>query len=571
VIKNRYISNSLSKENFYILAGLIFLILLNYSNVDSIRIKSLIFILYFASVYLITNNKKLDINFSLNQSKVTTSALLLVLLIVLQNSYLNFEIISIDVPSYLVASQNIGFSEIPFETQWESKGPIFIYMYKFLSFLSAKNLVVFKLLNDILLYVITLLIFQISLIKSRNLTTSLFSCLFFICITSHVWYVTELSEIYCLLFIIYQYYLITKYELNNKIIFFSSLLISLSSLINQASGIFLVGLFFIVYKEKATKGNIKIYTSIVYGFLIPHVFFVFIYFINNLLIVYFTNYIKIPFGYVGSGGFDFYELIVWLRRYFIYNEFLYYSIISIVIIILIKFFRENFTQNRYFYNNIIYLILGFSIYVIAGHSYEHHLFYSIAFLSILVSLIEIKKVTLLTYSFIAISLIQLFFISLMPTIDNLKSTNTTLENYPLNQLAKEIDSLFEDKDYDVLAIDHLLILYYLDKPNTSYIIHPYNNFENYIVDALIETKLLKTNENSHLSYYIEKEPDVIICTPQAVISGYPTQVGSEFFNCEVTDYKKNYYQLDTEKYLINSNRQYFYDPYVEIDVFIKQS
>tara|TARA_B100001996_G_scaffold196150_1_gene150267 strand:- start:4851 stop:6566 length:1716 start_codon:yes stop_codon:yes gene_type:complete len=571
VINNKNINNNLSKENLYIVLGLIFLILLNFSRLDSIRIKSIIFIIYFISVYLITRNKKIDISFSSNQSKFKTSGLLLILLIVLQNPYLNFETISIDVPSYLVASQNVGFSELPFEKQWESKGPLFIYMYKFLSYLSSKNLVLFKLLNDLLLYAIALLIFQISLLKSRNITASFFSTIFFICITSHVWYVTELSEIYCLVFIIYQYYLITKYELNNKIIFFSSLLISLSSLINQASGIFLLGLLFIVYRKKGIKESIKSYISIIFGFIIPHLFFVFIYLINNLLIVYFTNYIKIPFGYVGSGQFDLYELIVWLRRYFIYNEFLYYSIISIGIILLIKLFNNNLIENSYFINNIIYLLIGFSIYVIAGHSYQHHLFYSIAFLSILISLIEINKVTILTYSFIAISLIQIFSVSLMPAYNNLKSINSTFQNYPLNQLAKEIDSLFDDKDYDVLAVDHLLVLYYLDKPNTSYIIHPYNNFEEYIVDALIETKLLKSNENSHLSYYIEMEPDVIICTPQAIIDGYPTEVGSEFFNCEVTDYKKNYYQLDTEKYLNNPNREYFYDPYIEIDVFIKES
>ncbi len=571
MINNKNINNNLSKENLYIVLGLIFLILLNFSRLDSIRIKSIIFIIYFISVYLITRNKKIDINFSSNQSKFKTSGLLLILLIVLQNPYLNFETISIDVPSYLVASQNVGFSELPFEKQWESKGPLFIYMYKFLSYLSSKNLVLFKLLNDLLLYAIALLIFQISLLKSRNITASFFSTIFFICITSHVWYVTELSEIYCLVFIIYQYYLITKYELNNKIIFFSSLLISLSSLINQASGIFLLGLLFIVYRKKGIKESIKSYISIIFGFIIPHLFFVFIYLINNLLIVYFTNYIKIPFGYVGSGQFDLYELIVWLRRYFIYNEFLYYSIISIGIILLIKLFNNNLIENSYFINNIIYLLIGFSIYVIAGHSYQHHLFYSIAFLSILISLIEINKVTILTYSFIAISLIQIFSVSLMPAYNNLKSINSTFQNYPLNQLAKEIDSLFDDKDYDVLAVDHLLVLYYLDKPNTSYIIHPYNNFEEYIVDALIETKLLKSNENSHLSYYIEMEPDVIICTPQAIIDGYPTEVGSEFFNCEVTDYKKNYYQLDTEKYLNNPNREYFYDPYIEIDVFIKES
>ena len=144
MIKNKHIYRNLSKENLYIVSGLIFLILLNYLNLDSIRIKSLIFIIYFVSVYVITKNKKIEISFSSNQSKFMTQALLLFLLIVLQNSNLNFEIISIDVPSYLVASQNVSFSELPFETQWESKGPLFIYMYKFLSFLSIKNLVVFK-------------------------------------------------------------------------------------------------------------------------------------------------------------------------------------------------------------------------------------------------------------------------------------------------------------------------------------------------------------------------------------------------------------------------------------------
>ena len=36
-------------------------------------------------------------------------------------------------------------------------------------------------------------------------------------------------------------------------------------------------------------------------------------------------------------------------------------------------------------------------------------------------------------------------------------------------------------------------------------------------------------------------------------------------------HKKNYYKLDTEKYLNNPNREYYYDPYISIDVFIKNS
>ena len=571
MIKKKLIINNFNKDNFYIFIGLGILAILNFSNTFSIRVKTSIFIILLTLFIYIYRKREKDLNlsFSFNNFFILIGGF--ILLIVTQNTYLNYETISIDVPSYLVASQDIGFSELPYEKQWESKGPLFMYMYKALSVLSIKNLVIFKLLNDFILFGISILIYKISLIKSQNTLTSIFSSVFFISITSHAWYVTELSEIYCLLFITYQYYLITKYGLNKKTILLSSFLISLSSLVNQASVIFLIGLAFLVFFDKELRNKLNNYLYLGIGFLTPHIFFIVLYSINKLLNVYFTNYIKIPFGYVDSGKFDIYELVVWLRRYFIYNEFLYYSLITIGVLLFLQIISKDYVKNTYFNNNITYLILGFSIYVIAGHNYQHHLFYSIVFISIFTSLFKINKLTVILYLLISISSIQIILGSIGPSFNNLKSINDTLENYPLNQLAKEIDTIFDGEDYDVLAVDHLLLLYYLDKPNTSYIIHPYNNFEEYIVEALVETGLLKTNENSHLSYYIELEPDVIICTPQAIIDGYPTKVGSNFFNCEITDYKKNYYQLDTEKYLNNLNREYYYDPYVEIDVFIKNS
>jgi hypothetical protein len=161
--------------------------------------------------------------------------------------------------------------------------------------------------------------------------------------------------------------------------------------------------------------------------------------------------------------------------------------------------------------------------------------------------------------------------SIQPSLQNIKSPSETQQNYPLRQLADEINVIFKDKEYDVLAVDHVLLLYYLEKENSNYIVHPYNNFEKYIVNALLDIDLLKTNEDNHISYYIELEPDMIICAPQIIIDGAPTKLGSDIFNCEITDYKKNYYKLDTEKYLNNPNREYYYDPYISIDVFIKNS
>ena len=245
MIKKKLIINNFNKDNFYIFIGLGIIVILNFSNTFSIRVKTAIFIILLTLFIYIYRKREKDLNLSVSFNNFFILIGGFILLIVSQNTYLNYETISIDVPSYLVASQDIGFSELPYEKQWESKGPLFMYMYKVLSVLSIKkNLVIFKLLNDFLLFVISILIFKISFIKSKNVLTSMLSSAFFISITSHPWYVTELSEVYCLLFITYQYYLITKYGLNKKTILLSSFLISLSSLVNQASVIFLIGLAF---------------------------------------------------------------------------------------------------------------------------------------------------------------------------------------------------------------------------------------------------------------------------------------------------------------------------------------
>ena len=86
-------------------------------------------------------------------------------------------------------------------------------------------------------------------------------------------------------------------------------------------------------------------------------------------------------------------------------------------------------------------------------------------------------------------------------------------------------------------------------------------------NEIINLDLLKTNESSHFSYYIEKEPDFIICNPHAIMDGNPVKF--EDYNCEITDYKKNYYRLETKSYEENPLREYFFDPYKEIRVYIK--
>jgi hypothetical protein len=141
------------------------------------------------------------------------------------------------------------------------------------------------------------------------------------------------------------------------------------------------------------------------------------------------------------------------------------------------------------------------------------------------------------------------------------------QDYPLYKLSQEIDSYFT-QDYEVLAFDYNLILYYLDKPNFSYIVHPSNHFEEFIVTVLSD--LNRIDEN-YISELIEKEPDVIICNPRLIIRGVPTEISkiSSLFNCEVSDYNKKYKKIDTSRYTYDENLNYYFDPYREINVFIK--
>ena len=69
--------------------------------------------------------------------------------------------------------------------------------------------------------------------------------------------------------------------------------------------------------------NLKEFMSLFFGGLIPHLIFILFYFRENLVSIYFSNYITLPLNYTGSDSFKFGELFIWLKRYFEFNEVLY--------------------------------------------------------------------------------------------------------------------------------------------------------------------------------------------------------------------------------------------------------
>ena len=85
---------------------------------------------------------------------------LLIFTFITQNVYLDYETVSWDIPSYLVASLPIGDGYLPYEIQWESKGPVLMYVYYFLILISGKSYIIFRLINDFILFVISIFLFK---------------------------------------------------------------------------------------------------------------------------------------------------------------------------------------------------------------------------------------------------------------------------------------------------------------------------------------------------------------------------------------------------------------------------
>ena len=120
----------------------------------------LITIIFLMFIFLFSDNSQVnnDEYFYIKFKYLLSIFFLFVITLVTQNYYLNFETIEWDIASYLVASSEIGDGFIPNETQWESKGPIFLYLYYFFSSIVDSSYVLFKIFNDVILFILSVIV-----------------------------------------------------------------------------------------------------------------------------------------------------------------------------------------------------------------------------------------------------------------------------------------------------------------------------------------------------------------------------------------------------------------------------
>ena len=558
-----------------ILAPVGFLHISNYEKELYISTAILFILLIFFRKYFFESDEENFKEIKIFNSKIFYFLILFFLLIT-QNRYLNLETITWDVSSYLVASNEIKLGNIPLESQWESKGPLTIYIYYLLSKITFSNYVFFKLLNDLILFTTIIITFAIFKKLDQRLLIRLLGCFFLVSVFSIHWFVSEFTEFYCLpLIALANYIFYSDKRFKNQLI---GLLFGLSFLINQGSILLIFPLLLMLLKESSsTSIFFKTLRDLLLTFSIPNIFFLLLYFRKGILNIYLANYIQIPLGYTGENASSFYELRVFLREISYINIFTYLFIVTMLFIYFINLLKDkNFKLNNFY--NLINLNILFSLfyYFLAGHNFYHHLIYFLYFFSFLVIKVDKKSQIFLISSIVFLSSSMAFITTYNSAIKNLSNLTKTYNEYPLKQLAQEIDGNFSGH-YEVLALDFVLVLHYLDKTNYSYIVHPTNHFQKYITDELIRLNKIKEN---NIVYLLSKKPDVIICNTMSidaggkVISTDPGDYGEDVKEesnhfCDINNFQKDYFQLDTSLYRIDSNLNYYYDPYKEMNVFIK--
>lgn len=506
------------------------------------------------------------INFNLKLSHLTIIFGLTLFAIFSQNIYLNFETIDWDIASYLVASQDIANGNLPNQYQWESKGPILFYFYYFLMLFSGKNFLIFKLLNDFLLVLITIFLYlTVYELSNKNKLKSFFSSILFLVLMSQSWAVGEYSELYSLFFISISSYLMIRNISNRSKYIYIGTLFTFSTLVNQGTVIFVLPILHQIILDTRKKDLKNVLIKFITPGVIIHFLFLLYYYFHSIIDVYISTYIQIPLGYVQSNDANLYELKVFFRSFYESYHPIYFALLSVIIFLIIQSLTSPNKFSSYINDWIITFLVSTIIYYIVGsHNYYHHLIFFLFGISL--SVVKIPDIqALLIYSFISLASVLLIIQDGNLSIYNLKNTESLFENYPLRQLSKEIDAHFQN-DYTVLALDYTLVLYYLDKPNYTYIIHPTNHAEKYIVENLIS--LGKINKNYLEDILLYQEPDVILCSPMMIIRGIPTS--NTLFNCNVEEYRKEYKKLDTTKYEQNLNKSYYTDPYRKINVYVKK-
>jgi len=506
--------------------------------------------LYKQKIYTDLVSKMKFPKFRLKYFKIEVLNIFILFLIhfIFQSYYYKYESINWDISSYLVASSDILRLNVPYEYQWESKQPFFYILYSAIIILSNRNLIFFKILSDLYLFAIIVILY-FTLRKLSNKYLAFYGSLFYVVFMSQPWTSAEFSETYSLLFVGISYLIF----LNSKNYFLIGALVGLSGLINIGSSIFLLPyLLPLSLKIADTSSRNKLY-KLLSSFASPHIIVITFYTLRGSLNLYFETVFGIPASY-SNQNFEFLnQVTVFLRSMFLYKSTLFILIIYILSSMFLTFILERNKKVFQNFERILFFLSSILFYYLAAHGYYHHLLFAIYFLTVLVTYFYNNSTRLIFYIFTIFLSSSVLTETYRTSFQVLTNLNEIYESYPLKKVSELIESRF-DSEFSVLALDGVLTLYYLDKPNFSYIIHPSNHSEEFITEGLIDLGKIRKMEVPKL---VDEEPDVILCS------------NNDLINCEIYDYKQNYEEIDVLSTRQNPYLQFYDNQSFNLRLFIK--
>ena len=361
--------------------------------------------------YSILEKKLINLNLIKKFAFSNSTNLVLIFLFtaLTQNQYLHYELIDWDVSAYLVSSLDISRGSLPYENQWESKQS-FYYLYYLFIYLSGKNYIYFRVLNDLFIYIFAIFIYFIGVSKNnKGKNHSLFFSLFYLALLSNTWATVESSEIYSLLFLSISYIIFDKIS-NNRYLIIHGTLFSISIFINIGTAIFALP-YFVKILKISNFSFLKTAKKVLF-FALPALILEFIFLITysskGLLDELIYSQLIIPFEYTQTEFSSIRGFLVFLENIYEYNILLLLTLVFSFATLLFNLIKNKILKFDKVLDLDFFFISSVLFYVLASKGYFHHFHFFIFFLICLLTKTNLEGTAnifsvLILISFLSIS------------------------------------------------------------------------------------------------------------------------------------------------------------------------
>lgn len=503
------------------------------------------YILFLILLFLIFGSKKIFflknfniISFINNVPNVYIYGILFSITMVTQFYTLNTETLNWDINTFLVMGQDILRGNLPYENQYDNKGPLFYLLYSIPA--ASGKIYVARIFNDLVLSFLVCTMYLLStklkptLSKVYQLTPPVYFLLYMSYPIGHA----GMSEIYALLFISLGINSVLSPKSNKFKYFNTGLFFSISYLVTPSVILLISGVSTLIIYRIIKEKRFKQLGFLTIGASLPLTILMVVYAGNDLLYVLLYTLFIFPIAYTSDKTSEVYlTFIDYLTEYIYLENYFSLGLISIFIFIffIIDIPKKLFKMSELRPNWLIVfslIILSIVSFFNVPVPWWHYLIYYFFFSSFI--LLFIKSNKLMNTASLLLLLCSLNVIPFMVR-DNVKIISN-LPNVEMNyQIYSDYNLLNSTyKINSIIALKNHLILYYFDLPGENYLVHPSNYQKESYVKALSEADLLREDEMSDL--IINGESDLLICNQLYLIE------------CEKSEYYELLFQSDKEIY-----------------------